>query len=175
MKSLQLLLSMFFIFTRGISAAKSTSRNAGRPIYNAPTPPEITASNVILYDGLCNFCNRWVDLLMKLDVKNKFTYSALQSEFGKDILTAIGKEREDISSVILFKSLDEYYSKSDVVLKVIEEFGMPTRLVSVTVPRKLRDGLYDLVANNRYNFLGKRDTCRCSDPRYPEKFLNKPK
>eukprot|EP01041_Mallomonas_annulata_P011708 gene11708-24529_t len=132
-------------------------------------------SNVVLYDGYCNFCNRWVDLLMKLDSKNKFTYSALQSPAGKEILISIGKNPDDISSVLLVKSRGEYYSKSDVVLKVLEELGFNSYLVSfmgLVFPKLLRDGLYDKIAQNRYNFLGKRESCRCSDNNSPEKFLN---
>ena len=41
-----------------------------------------TMSNVILFDGVCNFCNAWVDLLLRLDTEKKFKLCALQSENG---------------------------------------------------------------------------------------------
>lgn len=133
-------------------------------------------SKIILYDGVCNFCNKWVDLLLKLDKKKQFTFSALQSTRGKELLDKMGKDRSDISSVIYIQSLaeDKYYFKSDAALKVMEELGLGYRFTSILVsflaPRFVRDVAYDAVATNRYKILGKRDDCRCSDPVSPERF-----
>lgn len=139
--------------------------------------------NIILYDGVCNFCNRWVDLLLKLDTRQKFTFSALQSESGMKMLEALGKDRNDISSVVYIRNLGdadagipaEAYFKSDAALKVTETLGAPSFAVSLlqgALPRSIRDGVYDGVANNRYNILGKREECRCSDNSAPDRFLS---
>ena len=132
--------------------------------------------NVILFDGVCNFCNTWVDLLLRLDVDKKFKFASLQSEVGKELLERIGKKKGDISSVILLKSVSskEHYSKSEAVLNVIRELRLglaASAALSAVLPLSFRDDVYDIVAENRYSILGKRVECRCSDPRYSDRFL----
>jgi len=151
-----------------------------------------TVKQVILYDGVCNFCNSWVDLVLKIDSKKMFMFCALQSDTGKDILEFIGRDRGDLSSVVYVKRLDmkdgwkdrtdrrssdnfTVYVKSDAALYVAEDLGLfpsvVVRLVAMLVPRMLRDGIYDVVASNRYRFLGRRQQCRCSDSGDPSRFL----
>lgn len=127
--------------------------------------------NIILFDGLCNFCNRWVDVLLSIDRNKQFTFCALQTNKGKELLKQIGKEENDISTVVLIKSLSkptpEVYIKSDAVLNVVYQLGVAPNIVAhvaaTILPLFVRDSLYDIVAANRYNFLGKREECRCGD------------
>lgn len=142
----------------------------------ASTSTAVPNNDVILYDGVCNFCNTWVDLLLRIDFQKKFKFAPLQSRVGQDLLVSIGKEADDISSVILVKaSTGESFDKSRCVLKVVEELGPLAKIVSSTalnvVPEGLRDTIYDTVAENRYNLMGKRDECRCSDPEFSDRFL----
>ena len=140
-------------------------------------PPDDDIRNVILFDGICNFCNSWVDVLLQLDRDQRYRYCPLQSSKGKQLLMKMGKEQDDISTVVLLKSLkplDVYY-KSDAVLQVVDQLGMTGSLFATVatkaLPLSLRDTVYDTVAANRYNLLGKRRECRCSDPKYSERFL----
>lgn len=142
-----------------------------------PFQREDYPDNIILFDGVCNFCNTWVDLLLRLDSQQKFVFAPLQSDVGKNLLSSIGKNADDISSVLLIKKGDsEYYDKSDCVLQVVKELGplggVFSRLSTLGVPTGFRNGLYDIVAENRYNFLGKRDECRCGDPKYFDRFIS---
>lgn len=120
--------------------------------------------NVILFDGVCNFCNRWVDLLISVDKNKVFSFAALQSDRGKQILGLIGRRPDDISTVILVKNLEEVYFKSDVPIQVLKELSAPTYYLGTIMeafPFSFRNRIYDIVAANRYNFLGKREECRC--------------
>merc|ERR1719491_735190 len=133
--------------------------------------------NIILFDGICNFCNTWVDILLRLDSNTqKFVFTPLQSNVGKHLLISIGKESDDISSVLLIKRDGEYYDKSDCVLQVVKEIGPVGNVLSsvgtVGVPIKFRNSIYDMVAENRYNFLGKRDECRSGDPKFFDRFIS---
>ena len=134
--------------------------------------------NVILFDGICNFCNTWVDILLRLDRQAKFRFAPLQSNVGQELLVQIGKEADDISSVVLVKNDGRYFDKSLCVLQVLEEVGpLPltqplANLARNLIQRNIRDGLYDIVAENRYNLMGKRAECRCSDPTYSDRFLS---
>ena len=131
---------------------------------------------VILFDGVCNFCNAWVDILLRIDVNSKFKFAPLQSDLGKKLLLAIGKEADDISSVVLVEPDFTFYDKSACVLQVVSELGPLAKLTSNSlrnlVPEGFRDSIYDTVAENRYNLLGKRDECRCGDPQYADRFLS---
>ena len=138
-----------------------------------------TVSNIILFDGVCNFCNSWVNLLLDIDTKKKFKYCALQSSKGKELLKQIGKAEDDISSVVYIKSLQpvQAYFRSEAALKVAEELGSGFGVLSVIgrglVPLPfLRDSLYDMVATNRYKLMGKRDTCRCEDEDMKDRFIS---
>mmetsp|Transcript_24283 Transcript_24283/g.27966 ORF Transcript_24283/g.27966 Transcript_24283/m.27966 type:complete len:247 (+) Transcript_24283:98-838(+) len=144
----------------------------------------IDAKQVILYDGVCNFCNTWVDILLRIDLKEQFKFAPLQSDVGKELLIRMGKEADDISSIVLVENSSgignemteaSYLDKSACVLKVVEELGIPGKVFAKTalaiVPKELRDTVYDTVAENRYNFMGKRDECRCSDPKFSDRFL----
>lgn len=134
-------------------------------------------SNVVLYDGICNFCNGWVDLLMKMDSKKKFKFCSLQSPQGKTILSMVGKDSNDISSVVLVKSLvkNEIFFKSEVVIEVLKQLGYSEAFVALLakrfVPAFFRDSMYDFVAERRYLFMGKRDECRIADDQNPDRFL----
>lgn len=138
--------------------------------------PRTFQNDVILYDGVCNFCNTWVDILLRIDVGKKFRFAPLQSSVGRELLVSVGKEADDISSVVLVKATTrESFDKSRCVLKVVEELGPVAKIASNTalsiVPEQIRDEIYDTVAENRYNLMGKRDECRCSDPQFADRFL----
>lgn len=132
-------------------------------------------NNIILYDGVCKFCNKWVDLLLRIDSKKSIRFAALQSSYGKQALTALGKETDDISTVIYIRSASHFYVKSNAILEVMKETNpslYALAMLLTIVPLPVRDSFYDLVAKNRYNFLGKRNTCRCGDDDYADRFLS---
>ena len=174
--------------TTRVDATTSTSTTTTTTDVPQPTSNSVLDNNhndIILYDGVCNFCNTWVDLLLRLDVERKFRFAPLQSRVGQQLLVSIGKEADDISSVVLIQKQNKrageeavvvsYYDKSRCVLKVVEELGpvaaLASRAALAAVPESIRDGIYDTVAENRYNFMGKRDECRCSDPQFADRFL----
>lgn len=133
-------------------------------------------SPLILYDGVCNFCNAWVDILLRIDLQKRYKFAPLQSDIGRKLLVDIGKDEDDISSVLLIRPNLDYYEKSAAPLRVIEELGPLAGALSRTaltiVPKEIRDSIYDTVAENRYNLMGKRDECRCGDPKYSDRFLS---
>jgi predicted DCC family thiol-disulfide oxidoreductase YuxK len=135
---------------------------------------------VILFDGVCNLCNGAVNLALDWDPKGRLRFSALQSNVGRALLEANGKAAGDISSIVLVTQ-DGAFVKSDAVLKITEEL-MPLSLLPLkpaavlgryVVPKFLRDIIYDGVADNRYDLLGKRDVCRFdSDGEFEDRFVN---
>ena len=148
--------------------------NSMAPIGDALTDEEI--NNVVLFDGVCNFCNKWVDIMMHLDTKKRFRFCALQSHVGRNLAKKIGRNPDELSSVVLIKSIEDgdVHLKSDAVLKVIEQLGLFWFLfsnISSLLPLYLRNTVYDMVASNRYSILGKRPTCRRGGLKDSDRFL----
>jgi len=135
---------------------------------------------VILFDGVCNMCNNAVNLALDWDPKGKLRFSALQSDVGRSLLEANGRKADDISSIVLVTK-DGAFVKSDAVLKITEELTplslLPLKPAAVLgrfiVPKFLRDVIYDGVADNRYQLMGKRTECRLDDDgEFEKRFVN---
>ncbi|CAM9215786.1 unnamed protein product [Ectocarpus fasciculatus] len=135
---------------------------------------EKDARPVLLYDGVCNMCNGFVNLFLDIDTDEKFRFSALQSQTGRALLALSGRSPDDISSIVLVEQSGAAHIQSDALLRMGRLLGGPVGLVllpGVLVPKFVRNKMYDTVADNRYSVMGKRDVCRCSDERYADRFI----
>lgn len=63
---------------------------------------------VLLYDGVCNMCNGFVNLFLDIDRDKKFRFSALQSQTGRALLSLSGRSPDDISRCSLRSMLQPY-------------------------------------------------------------------
>ncbi|CAM9804352.1 unnamed protein product [Scytosiphon promiscuus] len=129
---------------------------------------------VLLYDGVCNMCNGFVNLFLDVDTDKKFRFSALQSQTGRALLSLSGRSPDDISSIVLVEENGAAHIQSDALLRMGRLLGGPVGLVllpGVLVPKFVRNKMYDTVADNRYSVMGKREDCRCSDDRYADRFI----
>jgi predicted DCC family thiol-disulfide oxidoreductase YuxK len=135
---------------------------------------------IILFDGVCNLCNGAVNLALDWDPNGKLRFSALQSNVGRALLKANGRRADDISSIVLV-TRDGAYIKSDAILKITEALNplpfLPLKPAAVVgrylVPKFLRDIIYDRVANNRYDLMGKRNECRFdADGEFEDRFVS---
>lgn len=123
---------------------------------------------IALFDGKCNFCNTWVDTLLRLDTNKRIRLAALQSDPARELLAERGRNPDDLSSMVLVEE-DGLYTKSEAVLRIGQHMSMPLSAAASTaaiLPRPLRDGLYDSVASRRYELFGQPDSCRLNDPRF---------
>lgn len=126
---------------------------------------------VILFDGVCNLCNGFVNLLIRLDKKALFRFLPLQSPTAKNYTTIISGQN-DLSSVILVEA-NRTTTKSDAVLRISTYLPWPWRALKFFrfLPRKFRDTIYDFIARNRYNWFGKKDSCMIPAPEVMKRFL----
>jgi len=115
---------------------------------------------VILFDGFCNLCNGTVDFLIKRDHKKQFTYIPLQSESGKLLIQEFHIPM--ITDSVILVKLNQVYFESDTVIEIAGMLSYPWKLgvCAKFIPKKIRDGIYRLIAKNRYRWFGKRETCR---------------
>lgn len=128
--------------------------------------------NIILFDGVCNFCNFWVNFIIDRDKNDSFRFAALQSEKGQTLLRKYGLNTNDFDTFILIAN-EKYYSKSTAALMIAKKLKSPLRILYafIILPKFLRNFLYDIVAENRYKIFGKRDVCRVPTPEERNRFL----
>lgn len=129
-------------------------------------------TRVILFDGVCNFCNSSVQFIIKRDPQGIYQFTSLQSEVGQKLL----KDHEvpvELDSFIYIED-EKIYFKSTAALKVFRNLkGLWKFLyIFIIVPRPLRDVVYGVIARNRYKWFGKRDACMIPSPEQRKRFLD---
>ncbi|WP_088341106.1 thiol-disulfide oxidoreductase DCC family protein [Robiginitalea sediminis] len=132
-----------------------------------------TGKKLILFDGVCNLCNRSVQLVLKRDTRDVFRFAPLQSEWGEKLLAARGIDPSQTDSIVLIDPGVAYYIKSDAALEIARDLKGYRALPFLFgwVPRILRDWVYDLVARNRYRWFGKKEHCMIPTQEEMAKFL----
>ncbi|HEY2211250.1 MAG TPA: DCC1-like thiol-disulfide oxidoreductase family protein [Bradyrhizobium sp.] len=115
--------------------------------------------DVILYDGVCVFCSRWVRFVAARDVDRRFRFTAIQSGYGTRLARVFGINPDDPDTNAVVHG-GEVFFKSDAALTVLGALpGWHWVRVLRSVPKPLRDAVYNLVARNRYRIFGKYEEC----------------
>lgn len=136
-------------------------------------PPSSEDTKIILFDGICNFCNYWVNFIIDHDEQNHFKFTALQSEKGRELLDRFNLPNDDFDSFILI-SQNNVYKKSSAAFQIAKQLsGWPRIFAPLRfLPRTFTDFIYDLTSRNRYKIFGKKDACRIPTPEERSKFLS---
>jgi predicted DCC family thiol-disulfide oxidoreductase YuxK len=130
-----------------------------------------TGKPIIFFDGVCNLCNRSVQFVIKKDRDKKFRFASLQSQAGQEILQQYKLSQSDFNSFILFED-GQLYTRSTAALRVLSQLkGWRWSRALQWVPRFVRDGVYNLVARNRYKWFGKQESCMIPSPDLVSRFL----
>jgi len=134
------------------------------------------AAPVLLYDGVCGFCNKTVQMILDRDRRGTLRFAALQSDYGRAV---VGRHREleGVDSVVFVEQAaggERVYVRSEAALRVAAYLGglWKVFLCAYVVPRGLRDYLYDLFARNRYRFFGKSEQCMLPPAEARARFLD---
>jgi len=125
---------------------------------------------IILFDGVCNFCNSSVNFIIEHDRKGYFKFAPLQSEIGNQLVEKFNLN--DVDSIILVEA-DRAYTHSTAALKFIKHLDgiWSWAYCFIIIPRPIRDFFYKLFAKNRYRLFGKKDVCMMPTPEIKERFL----
>ena len=131
--------------------------------------------SVVLFDGVCNLCNGFVDWLVRHDTNGQFQLASLQGQTGQRLCPDLLESNESEWSIILIERGGRYF-RSDAVLRIVSSLNWVFRAARVflLVPRPLRDLVYRWVARNRYRWFGKRETCRIPTADERSRVLTKP-
>jgi predicted DCC family thiol-disulfide oxidoreductase YuxK len=132
-----------------------------------------TDKAIILFDGVCNFCNGWVNTVIQRDKKNYFLFAPLQSAKGKQLIEKYQIDISKTDSVILIEH-DQSFIKSTAALKVAKHLNglFPLLYALLIVPAFIRNVVYDYIARHRYKWYGKKETCMIPTAEIREKFIS---
>lgn len=134
--------------------------------------PLKTNKPILLFDGVCNFCNSSVNFIIDRNSKKDILFASLQSPVGQQLLDKFNLPKDTFNSLVLVEG-DKYYTKSAAALRVAQHLDGSWKSLGVLkfLPEFLRDFGYDIIAKNRYSIFGKSDQCRLPSPEVRERFL----
>ena len=128
--------------------------------------------SIILFDGVCNVCNGFVNFLILRDEKDQFQFGSLQSQKVKELLHQYHFDADDLSTVILIEH-NKLYPQSTAVLKIFRQMSgaWPLMYAFIIIPKALRDFIYQIIARNRYTLFGRKNSCMVPAPEWKAKFV----
>jgi predicted DCC family thiol-disulfide oxidoreductase YuxK len=127
---------------------------------------------VILFDGVCNFCNKMVNFVIRQDRKSVFLFCALQSSTGERLLKEYNIDWKANDSFVVIEN-NKAHLKSDAALKLYNRLPWYWKWTQVfwIFPKFIRDWVYNVIAKNRYKWFGKREQCMIPPSETRQKFL----
>jgi predicted DCC family thiol-disulfide oxidoreductase YuxK len=138
-------------------------------------PPNRSAPAIVLFDGVCNLCNRTVQIIIDHDPDGYFRFASLQSDQARRILAAHGVQppEGDPDSILLVHG-GRVYSHSSAALRIARRMRGAYRALwaLIVVPRFLRDAVYRWIARNRYRWFGREERCWIPSPTLEARFLS---
>ncbi|HYN08561.1 MAG TPA: thiol-disulfide oxidoreductase DCC family protein [Vicinamibacterales bacterium] len=127
---------------------------------------------ILLFDGVCNFCNGIVQFIIERDPRARIRFAPLQSDIAATLL-ASHPDRANLPDTVVLVEDGQVYVRSTAALRVARHLRFPWSLawMFMVVPRPVRDWVYDWIARHRYAWFGKRDTCMVPTPDITNRFL----
>ena len=126
-------------------------------------------NDVIIYDGICVLCNKYIKWVLDKDKENLFLISNLQSKFTEEKFPELRK----IDSVAVIKKNGEIIQKSKAVNHILKSINrlILLRTILNILPLSISNFFYDIVAKSRYKVFGKYDSCQLPEPEYKSRFI----
>jgi len=126
---------------------------------------------IVLFDGVCNFCNSSVQFIINRDPLGKFQFASQQSDIGEKLMAQ--HHSPDTDSIVYIED-GKVYTKSTAALRIAKQLSgaWPACFSFILIPSPIRNTVYDLIAKNRYRWFGKRDSCMIPPPSIRKRFLH---
>ena len=133
---------------------------------------ELENKGLVLFDGVCQFCNSSVNFMIRKDNTDYFRFLPLQSELGQKIIKQFNLDPENLQTVILLEN-KRIYTRSTAALRIARKLKGGWKLFYgfVIIPAFIRDAVYNVISRNRYKWWGKHDSCMVPTPDVKKKFL----
>jgi len=129
--------------------------------------------SLVLFDGVCNFCNYWVQFALKRNRKKTLKFGSLQGNTAQKILPSFNIDPNVLSSVYLIEN-NKLYKESSAALHICKHLDGLWKIfyVLIIIPAFLRDPFYKLIARYRYKWFGKKESCMIPTPEQRARFVD---
>lgn len=127
---------------------------------------------LILFDGVCNFCNYWVNFAIRRDKQKRLRFTPLQGSTATKVLPVYKINPSALSSVMLIEK-GKAYTQSSAAIRICKHLDGGWKILYglMIIPKPVRDLIYNWIARNRYRWFGKKDLCMIPSPEVKERFL----
>jgi predicted DCC family thiol-disulfide oxidoreductase YuxK len=130
--------------------------------------PRTLPARLVLFDGVCGFCDGAVRWLLAHDPAGKLGFATLQGETASKLRSLHPEIPRDLETLVLVESVDgrsRVYLRTDALWRVCAELAGPWRRLAWLrwLPRRVRDFGYRLFVNRRYRWFGQLEACRVPD------------
>jgi predicted DCC family thiol-disulfide oxidoreductase YuxK len=134
--------------------------------------------HLLLYDGSCGLCHGLVRNILERDRLGVFHFAPLQSPTATEQLARFGDRPSDLNTAVIIVNYrgepSAWLTKACAAIFVLTVLGWPWKAAALlkVLPMALLDRTYDLIAQNRYRILGRRDHCLAPRLEYQHRFLD---
>ncbi len=130
-------------------------------------------TSLVLFDGVCDLCNGFVQFVIARDPAGRCQFGALQSPSARRVLD-LHDTPDPLPDTLVLVDQGRVFTRSTAVLRIARHltFPWPLAYAFLAVPRPLRDGIYAIVARHRYQWFGKRDHCMVPTPAIRARFID---
>lgn len=128
---------------------------------------------IVVFDGGCNLCSHTVHFVVAHESAPTLRFASVQSPAGSRLMRELGFDSNDAKTFILVEH-GKAYVRSEAAIRIARHLRRPWRFLGLVriLPPFVRDGVYDIVARNRYRWFGRRETCMVPSPTLAARFLN---
>lgn len=130
-------------------------------------------NTLIIFDGVCNFCNASINFIIRRDPNAIFTFGTVQSATGTRLLSDLNIDPTDPTTFVLIHD-GEVFLKSNAALEISKHLTGAWPIMSYLrfIPVTIRDSIYNLIAKNRYKIMGRRDSCMIPTVEIKARFID---
>ena len=136
-----------------------------------PLPADGVPDRVILFDGVCVLCSRWVAFVMARDPAARYRFVAIQTPLGRTLASRFGIDVENPETNVIVTGGRAYFKLESALVVLAELPGWRWTRIAYALPRQARDFFYDRIAQNRYRLFGRRESCLVPTPDVRARFL----
>jgi predicted DCC family thiol-disulfide oxidoreductase YuxK len=116
---------------------------------------------LIIFDTDCVLCSGWVHFLLKHERNHELLFVNAWSKTGLALAAQHGLDRAALEKTYLVIENGIGLTRSNAGIALAAHLRPPWSLLRFLrfVPPFIRDGVYDLVARNRYRWFGQKTQC----------------
>lgn len=132
----------------------------------------VKSEYILLFDGVCNLCNRAVQFIIRIDKKERIRFAPIQSIPGQSLLKKSLID-PNVNDSVVYLTGEKVFLKSAAVLHLLKDIGGGWKILYalIIIPEFIRDFFYDLIAKSRYRVFGRRDNCMVPSDEIKWRFL----